>query len=57
MKTLSEFVKECGTQQKAANKLGVPLNTLWRWLHGRKISQLAQMRLSSKGVSVGKDIY
>lgn len=31
--TLEKFVEECGTQRKAADKIGCTEGTLNRWLH------------------------
>jgi molybdenum-dependent DNA-binding transcriptional regulator ModE len=52
MKTLSKFVKECGSQELAAKKLGVPLNNIWRWMNGKGISRVSLALLKANGITL-----
>ena len=51
--TITQFVKQAGSETKAAAELGVSYFTLRRWLKGTASpSPLAQEKLDKAGVSV-----
>lgn len=51
MKTLEQFVNECGGRAKAAVAIGIDQTTLWRWSQGRsKPRGLALRRLQQLGL-------
>lgn len=56
LKTLAEFVRETGTQEKAARKIGVTFSTLSRWLHAlsKKPNDVMRQRLTDLGINPEK---
>ncbi len=53
MITLKQFVEREGSQEHAAQKIGVTSKTVFRWLHGKsEPDPLAQERLKSLGIKV-----
>ena len=55
MKTLEQFVRACGTQAKASDKIGVHPTLLNRWLRGHiHPSGLYAMRLRGMGIEPDK---
>jgi hypothetical protein len=48
--TLASFVAKCGSPITAAAKIGVPRETLWRWLNGTKPRGLSAVRLKQLGI-------
>lgn len=43
--TLANFIRKCGSQENAAHKIGVPYNTLNRWIC-KRVATLREKSLS-----------